>query len=248
MTENHTSPPPNGPLLGLIVPPAAGEVPSDGPALYPHGVRFVAAGLGLPAVSPAGYDQVIDSVVDQAKVLAAAGADAISLMGTSLSFYRGAEMNRRLQEAMHAATGLPATTMSDAIVRALHAVGARRVAVATAYIDDVNERLAKFLLAEGFVPTAIRGLSITDVQAVGEVSSEALFDLGVAVYEEDTTAQALLISCGGLLTLDVIEPLEARLGVPVVSSSLAGFWDVVRQAGADPSSARGGRLFQHKPG
>jgi maleate cis-trans isomerase len=48
---------------------------------------------------------------------------------------------------------------------------------------------------------------------------------------------------GGLLTLDILAPLERRLGVPVVSSSPAGFWDVVQRAGIDPRVPGYGRLF-----
>ena len=35
------------PHLGLIVPPAAGAVPVDGPLLYGERIRFSARGLGL---------------------------------------------------------------------------------------------------------------------------------------------------------------------------------------------------------
>ena len=54
-------------------------------------------------------------------------------------------------------TGLPCTTMSHAIVRALRALGLDRVAVATAYIDDVNERLVAYLAASDIAATAVRG-------------------------------------------------------------------------------------------
>ncbi|CAA9403253.1 MAG: hypothetical protein AVDCRST_MAG51-1011, partial [uncultured Ramlibacter sp.] len=53
-----------------------------------------------------------------------------------------------------------------------------------------------------------------------------------------------LISCGGLLTLDAIRQLEDALGLPVTASSPAGFWDVVRLGGWDPSSRGFGRLFE----
>ena len=37
-----------------------------------------------------------------------------------------------------------------------------RVAVATAYIDDVNERLVRYLAASDLAVTAIRGVSLGD--------------------------------------------------------------------------------------
>jgi len=236
------------PKIGLIVPPAAGKIPDDGPMLYGERAQFMARGLALSEMSSAGYEAVIDSVADQATSLAQAGAKVISLMGTSLSFYRGAAFNRRLSAAILDATGLPATTMSSAVIRALHVSGVRRVAVATAYIDDVNHRLVGFLREEGIEVTAIKGLAMTDVIGVGTVTPAILSALARAVFAEDRSAQGVLISCGGLRTLDILDPLETDLQVPIISSSPAGFWDVVRLAGIDPTVPGFGRLFRLSEG
>ena len=104
--------------------------------MYPSGVRFIVAGLGLETMTPAGYDSVIDRIAPAAQKLANEGATGIALMGTSLSFYKGSKFNERLTDSIKQATTLPAVTMSTAIVEGLRAVRARRLAVATAY----NER------------------------------------------------------------------------------------------------------------
>jgi arylmalonate decarboxylase len=231
------------PTIGLIVPPKHGRVPQDGPDLYGDRVRFIARGLGIGGVSPSGFAPVIDTVLDRARELRAAGADVISLMGTSISFYRGAAFTGSLREAMAEATGVPCTTMSHAIVAALRQLGIRRVAVATSYIDELNDRLVAYLTQAGFEVTAIEGMSIVGVQEVGEVPTEALVGLSKKVFASDPSADGIFISCGGLLTLPAIRRLEAELGVPVTASSPAGFWDVVRLAGADARSPVGGRLF-----
>lgn len=232
------------PHLGLIVPPAAGAVPVDGPLLYGERIRFSARGLGLGEISTRGYLDVIDSVVEKAVALKKEeGVSAISLMGTSLSFFRGAAFNRQLEVEMARATGLPCTTMSNAIVNGLRHLRVRRVAVATAYIDEVNEQLRGYLEQSDFEPLALEGLSISDVQAVGKVPTQALVDLCVKVFEAQPGADGILISCGGLVTLDAVREVEERLQVPVVSSSPAGFWDLVRTAGLDARSPGCGRLF-----
>jgi len=237
---------PHSPLpgLGLIVPPQAGEVPSDGPTLYADRARFIARGLGLGEISTSGYEAVIDRVVELARALAGDGAQAVSLMGTSLSFFRGARFNDELVAEMTRATGLPCTTMSNAIVRGLRALGLRKVAAATAYIDEVNDRLAAYLKACDIEPTAVEGLSITGVAEVGRVSTAALVELCERVHRARPDSDGILISCGGLLTLDAIAIVERRLGVPVVSSSPAGFWDLLRVAGVDSRAPGHGRLFE----
>jgi len=232
------------PTLGLIVPPGHGQVPQDGPMLYGDRVRFIARGLGIGGVSPEGFAPVIDTVLDRARELRDAGAQAISLMGTSISFYRGPEFTESLRASMQEATGVPCTTMSHAIVAALRQLGIRRVAVATSYIDELNDRLQAYLTHAGFTVTAIQGMSITGVQEVAEVSTESLVRLSHEVVARDRSADGVFISCGGLLTLDAIRQLEAELGKPATASSPAGFWDVVRLAGVPPQSPGFGRLFE----
>lgn len=234
----------NRPTIGLIVPPGAGEVPTDAALLYGDKIRFIARGLGIGGVSPAGFDPVVDTILDKARALRDAGAQAISLMGTSISFYRGVAFTEDLRDSMQEATGLPCTTMSHAIVSALRALGMQRVAVATSYIGELNDRLVDYLTVSGFDVTAIEGLSITGVKEVGEVTPQTLTTLSRTVLARDPSADGIFISCGGLLTLDVIPPLEQELKLPVTASSPAGFWDVMRLAGQDPMSPRYGRLFQ----
>jgi arylmalonate decarboxylase len=236
------------PCVGLIVPPAAGLVPQDGPMLYGDRVRFIARGVGIGAVSPDGFNPVIDTVLGKARELRDAGAEVISLMGTSISFYKGAAFTESLRRAMAEATGVPCTTMSHAILSALRTLGIQRVAVATSYIDELNQRLVDYLTGAGLHVTAIKGMSLTGVEEMGQVSTQALVDLSLEVHAQDPSAQGIFISCGGLLTLDAIKQLEDRLGLPVTASSPAGFWDVVGLSGADARSPGFGRLFEHGKG
>jgi arylmalonate decarboxylase len=231
------------PCIGLVVPPAHGKVPSDAVRLYGDRFRFIARGLGIGAVSPEGFAPVIDQVVDRARELRDAGAQAISMMGTSISFYRGAEFTESLRASMQHATGVPCTTMSHAVLASLRALGVRRVAVATSYIDALNDKLAAYLGAGGFEVTAIEGLSIPEVGGACKVETETLVALAKRVHAQDPAADGIFLSCGGLLTLPAIHRLEEELGVPVTASSPAGFWDVVRGGGWDARSDVGGRLF-----
>jgi arylmalonate decarboxylase len=232
------------PTIGLIVPTAAGEVPADGPKLYPEGVRFVAAGLGLQRLTPEGYDSVVDRVGDLARDLAGRGVQAVALMGTSLSFYKGHAFNDQLKDTMRAATGLPATTMSTGVVEGLRAMGVRRVAVGTAYVDEVNNRLRQFLLDSGFEVGAVQGLGIDVVGEARNVSEADLVALGQRVLAHSPGADGILISCGGLRTLGVTIPLEAATGLPVISSTPAAFWSAVRLVRHSGQAPGYGRLFE----
>jgi arylmalonate decarboxylase len=217
------------PTLGMIFPPANYEVPPEAHRMYPSGIRFLGIGVGLQSMTPAGYDAVIDKIVPTAEKLAKDGANAISIMGTSLTFYKGAKFNQQLQDSVSKATGLRATTMSNGIIEGLRAAGARRVAVATAYNEEVTGRLTAFLEEMGFEVVAAKGLGI--LLNVPQSAQDGLLDFSAGVKESAPKADSLLISCGALKTLDLIVPLEKRCKVPVVSSQPHGLWNGVKLLG-----------------
>ncbi len=230
------------PLLGLIQPVEV-TVPPEAATLYPSGVRFQALSVGLKTMTPEGYDRVLERIAPAAEALARAGAEAIVLMGTSLSFYRGASFNLELTRRIRVASRRPAITMSTAVCDGLRAFRARRLAVATAYNADVNQRLRSFLHEEGFDVRVIRGLGVERVEDIKSVTRAGLMKFCTEVFQSADGAEALLISCGGLHTLDMLAPLEERCGIPVVSSLPHALRAGVRLLGMSGHVKGYGRLF-----
>jgi arylmalonate decarboxylase len=216
--------------IGLVVPFAADTVPDEGLQMYPD-VRFIPRGVGVRSLTPTGYDSACEAILPAAEALAAQGVDAIMVIGTSLTFYRGSDFHDRLMERLRAATGLPVSTMSQAVVDGLRSFGARRIVVATAYADDVNERLEAFLTAQGFEVMALEGFGLFGFGEPGKKSEQDIIELSSKAIEEAGKPDAVLISCGGLLTLGCAEPIEQRHGVPVVTSTQSAFWKAMRLAG-----------------
>jgi arylmalonate decarboxylase len=231
------------PLLGLIAPPADYPVPPEAIALYGRQIRFTVFGLGLPAMTPEGYDSVIDKIVPAAREQARAGAKAISIFGTSLTFYKGAAFNQKLIDQVHRETGLPTTSMSTAVIDGLKAVKARRVAAATAYNDEVNRRLHTFLTEHGFDVVAMKGLGLEQISDPSKVRPSDLEKFSADVYRSASKADALLVSCGGLRTLEIIAPLERQCRVPVVSSTPHALWAGMRLLGLHVKVPEYGQLI-----
>ena len=220
------------PVMGMIFPPANNPVPPEATQLYPKGVTFLAEGLAFNGMTIESYDEAVPRIVPAALKLKERGATAISIMGTSLTFYKGAAFNRELIEKVHQATGLPATSMSSGIVDGLHVAGAKRVAVATAYSDVVNATLERFLKESGFEVSVIKGLNL--IRATGAVTQDQLFNFSTGVFAAASKADTLLVSCGGLKTIDLLVPLEAKCKVPVVSSTPHALMNAVRMVGVSP--------------
>ena len=211
-------------------------VPPDARLLYPTGVRFLGNGVGLPGgMTVEGYEEAIPRALPAAEALAKQGARAISVFGSSLTFYKGAKFNEELTQKVTKLTGLPATTQSNGLVDGLRVANARRIAVATAYTDTVTERLKIFLEEYGFQVTFAKGLGYERIPE-GAATQEILFKLGAAVYANSKKADALVMSCGALRTLDLIVPLENQIKVPMVSSTPHGLMNGVRLLGISPRS------------
>ena len=223
------------PALGLIFPPLNYPIPPDAKLLYPKGVEFLSGGVGLPGgMTLAGYDEAIPRVLPAAEALAKQGAKVISVFGSSLTFYKGAKFNEELVQKVTKATGLPATTQSNGLVDGLKVANAKRVALATAYTDTVTERLKLFLEEYGFQVTAAKGLGYERLP--DSVPQDVLVKLGAEAYAMSNRADAVVMSCGGLRTLNVIVPLEGEIKVPVVSSTPHGLMNGVRLLGISPRS------------
>jgi len=229
--------------IGLVVPFAKDEVPEEGLQMYPD-VRFVPRGVGVRALTPEGYDSAWEGILPAAEYLAEQGVDAIMVIGTSLTFYRGADFHDQLLEKLRAATGLPVSTMSQAVVDGLRRFDARRIVVATAYADEVNNRLKGFLEAHDFEVLALEGFGLFGFGEPGKKSEADIIGLASGACSKAPGAEGLLISCGGLRTLGVAQPLEDRHGIPVVSSTQAAFWAALRLIGESGHVAGRGRLLE----
>ncbi len=150
--------------IGLVVPFATDEVPFEGPIMYP-GVRFIPRGVGVRALTPEGYEAAWNGILPAAEYLAQQGVDAIMVIGTSLTFYRGPEAHAQLLKDLRERTGLPVSTMSQALIDGLREMGAKRVAVATAYTDVVNRKLKELLEAAGVEVLSLECFNLLEFNA-----------------------------------------------------------------------------------
>jgi len=211
--------------------------------MYPD-VDFVPRGTGVGSLTPAGYDAAVDKILPAAQALAADGVEAVMVIGTSLTFYRGPELHAELLERLRSTTGLPCSTMSQAIVDGLRYFGAKTVAVSTAYSEIVNDRLQAFLEFHGFEVASLRSFGITEFgDGVLRKSEAEIIELAESAIAAAPGADAALISCGGLQTLNCAAPIEASTGVPVVTSTQSACWAALRLLGESGRLPGYGRLL-----
>jgi arylmalonate decarboxylase len=233
--------------VGLIVPPLKAAVPPDALAMYPS-MRFETQGLGLAEMSAEAYAAAIGRAGECAAALAAGGASCAFLFGTSLSFFSGPSGNRRIVDAMSAASGLPCHTLTGALSAALASLGVRRFAAVTAYTGEVNALFRSWFEADGFEIAALEGMGIAALSAVEGVADRDIAALAERVLAAAPDADALVIACAGLRTATVAPALERRHVLPVLSSAMVGAHAAVALSGGDPRAEGFGRFYStNKP-
>lgn len=172
--------------------------------------------------------------------LAERGAHAVAFGCTSASYVLGPEGDAAIIAEMQAASGLPATTTSSAVVEALRVLGAQSVAVLSPHIDDLNARLRVYLESAGFTVTSMVGLNLRcDIEDVEPAETREIVESQV----DRPDADAVFISCTGMRTAGIIDDIEVSLGKPVVTANQATLWHVGRLAGVGMGRPERGRLL-----
>lgn len=166
-------------------------------------------------------------VTAAARTLVAPGPDVLAYACTAGSFVAGLDGERALLDGLCAVGTCAAVTTSGAAVRALTALDASRVAVATPYDDAVTSLLVSFLRESGIGVTGTSNLGLDG--AIWTVPLETTSELVRRAWTED--CDAVFVSCTNLSTYDAIAPLEVELGVPVVTANQATMWAAVALAG-----------------
>ncbi|MGH9138080.1 MAG: maleate cis-trans isomerase family protein [Acidimicrobiales bacterium] len=215
--------------------------------VFEHETRF----LGLDDVSfhytrvdaERGSDEGIlrgmaDEAPRAAALLAHVKPERVVYACTSGSLVGGPGFDTALVSAMESASGVPATTTVTEVVAAIRHVGARRIGVATPYLEWVTEAEARFFESESLAVTGTASLGLVDGHDMAVLAPEDIAELARAVDSDD--AEAVFLSCTNLPTLGVIDSIEHRLGKPVLSSNLATVWGLL---GADSRLRRLGSLF-----
>jgi maleate isomerase len=134
------------------------------------------------------------------------------------------------------------TTVMTGVARALKAVGARRIVVATPYLDEVNAHVKTFLKGHGFEVLDLQGLNIERNTDIDLVEPAYIRDFAASLDRPD--ADAVFVCCGALRALDIVQELEQKVGKPAIVSNQAMMWDCLRSAGIDDRIEGYGRLLQ----
>ncbi len=208
----------------------------------PEGVSFASTKIDFPCSV-----DLLDARMEEAAALYKdSGCDLVVFGCTAGSYANGIAWDQECIRKIESATGLPAITASTAVLEALRALGAKKVAVITAHSEETNAAEKKFLEDNGFEVTNIQSMELTTVTLGGKrkligITKHAMYQ---NCRKMDLNgADVFLVSCMGLPSMEIVEELEIFTGVPVVTSQQATLWSALRHCRVGAKLSKLGKLF-----
>jgi maleate isomerase len=231
--------------IGLITLATDTSVLPEYARLMPDGVAVYPAPITLPRgeVTPVALAEMLanDELEQAAEKLAWAEVGVIVFACTTGSLVHGVGWDRELIGRIERAAGIPATTTTTAVLAALHALGARSLAIATPYLPELNEIEQAFFEASGFQVPGIVGKGCGTDREIGRL--EPVDAAKLVAIANCPGADTIFVSCTNFHVVETIAGIETRYRKPVVTSNQAGAWAVLRRIGIDDAIDGYGRLL-----
>ena len=242
--------------IGLITPHMDAVPEGEFQALAPDGVSIHAARVPLgwragPEPPPIGIEAVKafaapPHVDDAVSMLSAVPLGSIAYGFTSSSYILGPkgdnELVKRLEEKSR---GIPVAIPCQSVLLAMQALGVHKLSLINPpwFPDELTDMGAKYFRSCGL--DMIEAVSATDLATDPlSVTPENLFDWVMNNVAE--RSECLFLGGGGMRAIGVIEALERKLSIPVLTANQVVFWHALRATGYAEPLDHYGRIFEHR--
>jgi maleate isomerase len=218
--------------VGLIVPSSNVTMETEVPALlrrreeaHPERFTFHSSRARLKQVTPEALRAMNAETTRCAVELADAGCDVVAtaclvaIMAQGPGYHLRAE--RELADALAGeGSSAPVISSAGALIEALRALGAQRVALVAPYLRPLTALVAEYIEDGGIAVADTLSLEVPDNLQVAALDPAALRDHWRRL--DLAGCDALVLSaCVQMPSLAAIEPVEDACGIPVLSAATA---------------------------
>ena len=134
------------------------------------------------------------------------------------------------------------TTPSTASIKALKKLNVNKIAIFTPYSKKLNDDVLDFFKKENFEIKANSYFNIESDIDIGKVDSNYLYEV---LSEMDLNgAETLFVSCTALPALSIIDTLEKKLKITVLSSNQTLIWDTLNSIKNKEKTEGFGKIFE----
>lgn len=146
----------------------------------------------------------------------------------------------RIREAR---PGVQVTNPIGAAIAGMKALGCRRIALLTPYIDRINRMMRDYIQARGLGVPVMGSFNHEEDNEVARIDGASVKAAALEIGRH-RDVDGVFVACTSLRVAALVEDLEAELGKPVTSSNHAMAWHALRLGRiAEPLRGRG-RLFR----
>ena len=230
--------------LGVIVPSVNIVAEEWYPRVLPDGVSvhfarmLIAEGASMEKIIQMDREDGVRAI----RQISSCRPHAVAYGCTASSIVQGHAFDERLRGEIRHIAGVPATTATDSIFAACRALVLRRVTAISPYTEAVDTAEHRFFAEGGIETVAGAHLGITEGFRLAEPEPEAILDLALRTW--DPQSDGMIAACLNFRSHPIIEALEARIGKPVVTSTQAVLWRLLRLAGVETPIHGFGRLLR----
>lgn len=125
---------------------------------------------------------------------------------------------------------------------AFAALGVRRLALLSPYVESVSRALREAFQASGTEISAFASFDEGRESVVARMTPRSLLS-AIEQVVSGAAVDGVFMSCTNLRMAPVIEEAESRCGIPVLASNQVLAWHMQRLAGIEDAAPGGGRLF-----
>ena len=137
--------------------------------------------------------------------------------------------------------GASVTAPSTAALNALKEKNINKISIVTPYTKSVNDDVVNFFKNNNFEVTSNIYFDIESDVDIGKVDQDKLFEILSEIDHKN--AEALFVSCTSLPVLNIIEKLEKKLNMIVLSSNQALIWETLEKINRNNYIKGYGSLF-----
>jgi maleate isomerase len=212
--------------VGLILP--SGNAVTE-PLLYglaPDGIAFYTARTYVADTTVEAVRSMEKEKEGAIHELSSLKLDLLVDCCTMSGIQRGFEADQTFCRLVSQETGFRTISTIQAIMEALNYLGSHRLIITSPYREEVEKVEKAFFEQNGFEVINMRGLDIRGGYKSCLIEPREIFRLCEDAWQPG--ADCVFISCMNFNPVPVLEALELRLKVPVVSSNSATLWKILQ--------------------
>ncbi len=161
---------------------------------------------------------------------------------TSATLAHGPAFDADLAKQIQSSSGAVSFTAAGSLIEAIKALGVKKIGFSSPYLGEINVQAVDFM-AQNEIETVQRadiGRELGNY-GQGELSLNEVFEL--ACQADHPEAEAIVLSCTDMRSVEIVESVETQLGKPVITSNQAMVFCLCQSLGIGPLPHMPGQLF-----